>query len=257
MFQFCIDDSGTDQPPVFVLAGYLARIRNWGYFADGWQKVLRKKPQLAYLHAEEAFHRDSRQSQFNGWTRNQVNDRLLEFVGVIHKYKLNCVKVVISHADFDALIKIKHKNSPFKDPSNFTLAVLLLRALSYARSHKQREQLDFIFDEDVVKPGQLEEAYQIIINRLEPRDAELLPRKPSFKNDKEFVPLQAADLIAWHVRRDCFERANGKTLQSPVWDALQNIPTADFSWDRRDMLDIVKGLARSLVLRYGKPFKGE
>jgi hypothetical protein len=54
MLQVFIDDSGRGVDPVFVLAGYVGRVRNWEDFSDRWQKVLKQPPAIEYLKATEA-----------------------------------------------------------------------------------------------------------------------------------------------------------------------------------------------------------
>ncbi|MGB9380686.1 hypothetical protein [Candidatus Binatus sp.] len=54
MLQVYIDDSGRGVDPVFVLAGYVGRLRNWEEFSDRWQATLRENPTIDYLKATEA-----------------------------------------------------------------------------------------------------------------------------------------------------------------------------------------------------------
>src|SRR5260370_14577913 len=52
VFQAWFDDSGKEgiaQSPVYLLAGYSARIEVWNDFADEWQDELNQTPRLAYL----------------------------------------------------------------------------------------------------------------------------------------------------------------------------------------------------------------
>lgn len=42
MLQVCVDDSGRGQEPVFVLAGYVGRDRNWIEFHRDWSDLLKK-----------------------------------------------------------------------------------------------------------------------------------------------------------------------------------------------------------------------
>lgn len=57
LLQVVIDDSGRGQErdPAFVLAGYIARVRNWCEFADRWQAILAEPPKLGYLKGYEAY----------------------------------------------------------------------------------------------------------------------------------------------------------------------------------------------------------
>jgi hypothetical protein len=243
VLQFCIDDSGTDQEPVFVLAGYTARVKNWAYFSEDWDKALRKSPKIEYLKTYDTFHLTKKKTQFFGWTQDAVERKLLSLAEVIHKYRLERTQAVIRHADFNAVLKRSHKQ--FREPSFFTLGAIMFGVLSHARNHRQREKVEFIFDEEVVRPAQLDTAYKIIMGRLDRKDADLIASKPCFKNDKEFMPLQAADLIACYLRRASFEKEKGGELLSPVWAALQATPCADFSLDRNDMLDIVRDMTEA------------
>jgi hypothetical protein len=61
VLQVCIDDSRRGQEPVFVLAGYVARARNWKAFSHGWQDLLRKYG-LKYLKTQEGM------GSFSGWS---------------------------------------------------------------------------------------------------------------------------------------------------------------------------------------------
>ena len=52
MLQVFVDDSGRGENPdnpVFVLAGYAGRARNWEAASDDLKRIMRKKPRLDYL----------------------------------------------------------------------------------------------------------------------------------------------------------------------------------------------------------------
>ena len=72
MLQVWIDDSGTDQEPAFVLAGYVGRVGPLESFADDWQRLLKERPVLDYVKGEEAHHR---RNQFQGWPIEQRDAR--------------------------------------------------------------------------------------------------------------------------------------------------------------------------------------
>ncbi len=57
MLQVFVDDSGrgeNQENPVFLLAGYVGRVRNWEAAADALQRNMRKSPKLEYLKGKEA-----------------------------------------------------------------------------------------------------------------------------------------------------------------------------------------------------------
>src|SRR5438445_472037 len=115
MLQAWFDDSGKGQLPVFVLAGYLARVGEWEAFSKSWQKILNREPRLQYIRAYEAF---GLRNQFKEWSENERNNRLLEFVPLIKSYSDKGIAIVIDHEHFAKIIKTAPAE-PFKSPYNF------------------------------------------------------------------------------------------------------------------------------------------
>jgi hypothetical protein len=71
--------------------------------------------------------------------------------------------------------------------------------------------------------------------------------EPEFKNDKETTPLQAADLMAWHFRRNLVAHEEGKTFESDVWTELLEAPHRITGLWTPPMLRL---LARKAVLKH-------
>jgi hypothetical protein len=84
-----------------------------------------------------------------------------------------------------------------------------------------------VFDQGVLeREAEITEAYVAMMKHLPPALTSLLDERPSFEDDKEVGPLQAADLWAWHVRRQYNEMAEGRNMwASPIWSALTELPT--------------------------------
>ena len=76
MLQVFVDDSGrgeNQENPVFLLAGYAGRVRNWEAAADALQRIMRKSPKLEYLKGKEAA---SLTGNFAGWHAEQRDSKL-------------------------------------------------------------------------------------------------------------------------------------------------------------------------------------
>ena len=61
--QVYIDDC--TEPPVFLLAGFLARAGEFAKLTNKWNAALAKPPKVEYFKMKEAF---ARQGQFLGWS---------------------------------------------------------------------------------------------------------------------------------------------------------------------------------------------
>jgi hypothetical protein len=62
--------------------------------------------------------------------------------------------------------------------------------------------IDFTFDEQVGLDLLIRQSWNPLTRRLLLEYAKFMLKTPDFENDKTCVPLQCADLLAWHVRRD-------------------------------------------------------
>ena len=83
----------------------------------------------------------------------------------------------------------------------------------------------------------------------------LQAKKPEYRDDKLNPPLQAADLLAWHLRRMCFEVSRGATCyDDPIWLELHNnsgIKYWDFRYEAADWNRIITRVRVNALLDFG------
>jgi hypothetical protein len=240
VFQIAIDESGRGQEsdPAFVLAGYAARVQNWEAFSDRWQEILHKRPHLEYLKAKEAY---SLQGQFRGWTPLQRDERVLELIALIRQFSPSAVKLVISGKEFEQILGTK--KGAFKNVYWLAVASLTVAVLADRFKQHTREKIEFIFDEGTMKARFFEKSYRAMIASLPKNATELLARKSRMENDRKFLPLQAADLLAWNVRNSLQDAASDA---SPTWMALKTMHIGDASIDRDVMIRLRRGILAEL-----------
>jgi hypothetical protein len=78
--------------------------------------------------------------------------------------------------------------------------------------------VDFTFDEQGGLGDDAALWYGWLKDERNPSIRKLMGSTPIFRNDKEVVPLQAADMYAWHLRRE-YERGGSEHL--PALDLLR------------------------------------
>jgi hypothetical protein len=88
-----------------------------------------------------------------------------------------------------------------RHPYVFAHEILIIAAWHELMSRGQSERFEIIFDENLVFAPRVKALY-IPLLRVAPEEIrKILPVDPLFRDDKEFVPLQAADMLAWLLRR--------------------------------------------------------
>jgi len=106
-----------------------------------------------------------------------------------------------------------------------------------------REQFEMIFDENVIFGSSAKTLYPMVKacgELLEPQAARLLPIEPLFRNDRDFLPLQAADLFAWWCRKKHTDVAF--TTFDWLAELMSSICVSAYSqyYDRERMISILR-----------------
>jgi hypothetical protein len=207
-----IDDSGSGgDSPYYVLAGYLGDVPTWERFTEDWQQVLDKVPKIAYFKMSEA---ESQTGEFEQFTHPQRDERVDDLVAVVEKHHLWAACCAISKPDFDELI-VSRGAGPWRDPYITAFMYLIGIFTSIGARFGFNDIVDFIFDEP--EKGQKRTVRDIWdqVKGFQPVAGRV--GVIEFRDDKDFLPLQAADLLAWHERR---HRSNPAKPARPVYNTL-------------------------------------
>jgi Protein of unknown function (DUF3800) len=184
MLKAFIDDSGSGgDSPWFVLAGYVSTIEAWDAFDEPWRAALAEHG-LDYFKASEL--PDGKEtSQF-----------LNVLISVIGKYALRAIYVRLQQRDFDEIIK-PYVPEMWQDPYYFLFSGYLSAAVSAEKHGGIGRSTEFYFDKGAKKQQKrADKLYRQCVDLYHGMVEDV-----TFKDEKVFLPLQAADLLAWQVRR--------------------------------------------------------
>ena len=124
------------------------------------------------------------------------NSDLVSISCKINISDLNKAKIVFGYS---AIELIGH----YTDPFFFTFRALINCVHSHRRtmpSLPQDDKIDFIFDDQSQK-SMIISAWDKFLENRDPAVREMFGANIKFENDREFLPLQAADLWAWWTRQ--------------------------------------------------------
>ncbi|HWF91953.1 MAG TPA: DUF3800 domain-containing protein [Terriglobales bacterium] len=193
-----IDDSASSEDDeIFLLAGYAQTAPAWAAFSDVWAKTLRQAPSINYCHMTEA---EGLKGQFLGWGKTQRDRKLAELANVIVKHDPWSIECFVSRQKYQEIIEpviAYDLRGPYFSCFYGTI-------VSLARYHAQTGitlPTDFVFDEQGKVGAEAVLWYEAIKERQKPEIKALMGSTPIFRDDEKVLPLQAADMIAWHLRR--------------------------------------------------------
>lgn len=228
-----VDDSGINQPPMSVLAGWIGPAERWAAFSDEWHQALQMKPRLKYFKMSEAM---SLSGEFSGWSTESRDHRLKYLANLIAEYQLIGVGTAIPH-DLYQEIFVGRATKIFDVP--YYLMFYALMAGIVTEFHRKQiifERIDFVFDQ---QPGQMDRLSNGWAKFKEVAPAPvrtLLGDPPIFRSDETTLPIQAADMYAWYVRVWNAAEYHGQPAPPAPWAPAGGIlNTVTWVWDRQQL----------------------
>jgi len=192
VLQAYIDDSG-EAGKVLILAGYLATVEQWLRFSERWQQALDMSPPWLVFKMRAIDMKIPEQRE-----RAEYHYRIIEeFLpgGFCVAIPIKPLKLVCEELN----IGLRWRRPYYMA----WIAVISVFRKFYTKGG-WKQSLDLIFDEQIESKIVLE-AYDILTMK---QNGDMAPFKnrPIFRNDEEFLPLQAADLLAWWARKRWLEK---------------------------------------------------
>lgn len=188
-----------------VLAGYVSTFTSWIDFSDDWQSALDETPRLSYFKMKEAFRLEE---QFGRLRPQERDERVSKFCSIISK-----------HVQFGVVASFKWKTLEVvkgEAPAvvlGLPYLMLLSGMMSTVMTHLFAMQSDpkvlFVFDEQGAAGHQAATTIDNIRGYFTPKEQRAF-LGVSHLDDEVILPLQAADSIAWLMRRHAFEHPHCK-----------------------------------------------
>jgi hypothetical protein len=198
--QAFMDDS-SDENGVYVLAGHIATEGVWAAFSKEWEGMLR----FGILNKEGRFHFKMSEMAMN----SERMERAGAFFRILENHDIYSVSCKINISELKrAMTRIwalgrSFHWGPYDKPFIVTFRVLM----DYLHDRRElfpslprEEKIDFIFDNQSEK-GVIYSVWDDYLRSKSPHSRNLYGSTPRFEDDNDLLPIQAADLWAWWVRK--------------------------------------------------------
>jgi Protein of unknown function (DUF3800) len=249
MLRMYVDDSGKeDQSPHLVLAGYLSSTEKWAAFSNHWQAIL-DDAGIDSFRMVEAWRLARKFRKIGALGRDRLIVQLIE---CIKAYTERAFIVSMPHDRFYHQLDVMDNHMhPLGRPYFGCFYSLLASVYKYAFERKFDQRLEVIFDEQGGESQQYILSAMGEFRRLAGQDfTDLVIPTPTFQSDKDALPLQAADMLAWLVRRDALNAQRGvdrtKALESVLLGEALSMPYEKVIWDKAMITKASEDLAKRL-----------
>lgn len=257
--QAYVDESGSrGQGRVLVFAGFIGEAEKWARFSDSWVKCLSEPPSISYFKmAEAAKLRD----EFFRWKPEARNQKVRKLAQVINAAGVRCIYYGIDLVAFEKEMAM-HWARPVSNPYFLGFIRALAGICVDVWDWGCREEIELIFDHHIIFSQRIKLWYPAWKKTwaLENRElTAIYPTEPLFRDDRKFVPLQAADLMAWIFKKH-YSREDDRGLSGIVMPELKDTPNSHCSdfVGKAKMKQLVKmsyGFERKYAAEFAEQWK--
>jgi hypothetical protein len=235
-----IDDSGNRQhSPVLVLAGFIAPVVTWLAFTPDWQAMLDMPPRLDYFKMNEAA---TLTGQFKYWSQQRADERIALAYRAIEQHIPFQVSCIVHLEPFYRIFNPSNTEESAINPFYLAFSSIIHDVAQNQLTHGVDEKIDFVFDDQAMEKDKIVKAWDQFKEHINPAVKHLVGSVPAFLDDKDFLPLQAADLLAWWVRK----MVEGIAPSPPWRSPLREIPGFQMNYNEERMLQVRDNIIRSL-----------
>jgi Protein of unknown function (DUF3800) len=210
MLRCFVDESGFGHGPVMVMAGLIADVESWARFSDDWQECLDMRPRLPFFHMAEMFA--------DSWG-DESKRRVARFQKIMATHAKGAVIVSIPLDDYRCIFG---GQDVWKNPYLFLFFIFIRGYKRFSEEIGLDRTIDFVFDMQTGAMARVAEAWDFWKTEA-PQLLQFTGGLPSFQDDKIVLPLQAADMLAWWIRRHMIDDLNGQTRLAVPWTAKDQI----------------------------------
>jgi hypothetical protein len=227
MFTFYCDDSGThSESPFAVAACFIAPILQWEHFERDW-KTANDSEGFGVFHMADFV---AKQAQFAApeWLDETKRDRTLKrLINIINTRRQVGFYAVVEKAGYDAEVPQPMRGAHDLGNNHYSFAVRMCMAkvLKWRMRYGYKDPVKFVFDRMSKGAGEINAIFEQALKEGDEKAlAHGISREVgwSFENKSKFIPLQAADILAWealyHMRRVFL--AHSQTARRKSFQAL-------------------------------------
>jgi hypothetical protein len=224
------ESDGPQQRGPFIYGGFISPVRDWiDTFTPTWERlVLNAYPPIPYLHMVDI--RSPKWRQRYGLNKTEADlrvDAAATIIGSRSKERFCPLKTEFDGGHFrdvfgeTKLIRFGRQTSTYRmEPDYVGFLGFAYGALEYVWSqHPTAEKVDFVIERKTTITQHIEEFSDTLANAFRAKGRPELIRLIGdlIPGGKERVPLQAADVAVWHLRRNACKEADDDDIRRLSW----------------------------------------
>jgi hypothetical protein len=214
--------------------------------------------------------------EFRGWTESARDAKVAAMADVIESHNLWSISCHLKLSQFDAIVRpvVPHD---LRHPYYFCLNAITSALARWHAAEHWDGSIDFVFDEKSEAGPEIQILRASVRESLDPLARSIIGQI-THEDDKRVLPLQAADMFAWHVRRagesrnateeryphgkligPLYARMDiGSRVLREIANRMRNVPNVEMTWTKKGsirklMKDDPEGVLRDFERSFKRP----
>lgn len=180
------------------------------------------------------------------WSGGDV--KIPKLFGIIKKHVLSAFVLTLDHSDYDETMK-GHFSRRHDRPYFFIYLHMLEIATNWQQYNGLNEKMDFVFDKKLEEEDYLRSSHAELMRLSHADVRSRIAMSPLWLDDKDFLPLQAADILAWIFRRYGFLHYKGQPLDVHLKEFLDSIPILRWNFTREYLQNFASSGLKNAIQR--------
>ena len=236
---FCDGSKGQTAEKIILLCALVQTRQIFTDFTDDWRIALDAAPGIRYFHMREA---RIREGEFKGWKTIARDPKIISLAEVILKHNLHAISCCIGSEDYNAILR-PASPSDLRDVFSLAFHVIIYTVAEYQLEVGLAGPADFIFDDEGEVGNEALLWYPAIKESASPHMRAIMGTTPVFRSDEQVLPLQAADLVAWHKRRK--KEVPGRDIETIATQRVDELPGCERHVPKEWLIDMAAKMAKA------------
>ena len=232
------DDSGTDQRSRIAIAScYLGEVQQWDLLAREWEDA-KSRFGFEYFGMSDCLVGRERTS-FEGWSWPQKDALIRHLIGITSLRARMGFSAAIIKDDYDAVVSGWKRRIVGENHFGFAVKDCLRQIRNWRRQYNISEPIQYVFDLMGTGKDEIEFIFESFLQH-DPEGIGVTEEGYSFKNKRNFPPLQAVDILAhqsYAHMRDCV--IGKKKKCEDYMRILGKIPTRTRYYDKQILEELI------------------
>ena len=234
---------------ILLLSACIQTYQKWAEFSREWELALKAPPSIRFLHMKEA---RSLQGEFEGWRAIDRDLKIIALTEIIVRREPHVVNCWFSTKDYEEVVR-PAAPSDLRHAYSLAFHAIVQTVAEFQMCRGITTPVEYVFDEQGEVGNEALIWYEATKATAPQKIRTLMGSTPVFRKDEEVLPLQAADLIAWHHRRR-IERP-GRDPETVATARIDELPGAERNFPREWLEGIASKFQKvpNIGLCMGKP----